>query len=262
MTWEHVTVEKRGRVAVVRFQRGDGRNAMSPALIGELTEAARSFDSDFETSAIVLTADGPNFCYGYDLKDDAGNSEPTLAERRVNQSLGPRLCAAWAALEPVTIVAIEGWCIGGGVALVAGLDLRVASETARLYIPEVERGMNMGWQSIPRLVSLIGAPRTRRMTLLAERIDAQRALAWEMVDEVVPQGQAIDAALVMAERIASLPPVQIRMCKEGINVASGALHQALSVMDRDQHLLAQSSADFQEGVNSFLEKRPAEFSGR
>lgn len=262
MSWEHVSVERRGRVAVVCFHRGDGRNAMSRALIGELTAVARSFEDDCETSAIVLTADGPNFCYGFDLNDSGDDAERSLAERRVVQSLGPRLCAAWATLEPVTIVAIEGWCVGGGMALVAGLDLRVASQSARLYIPEIERGMNMSWQSIPRLVSLIGAPRTRRMTLLAERIDAQRALDWELVDEVTPPGQAFDAAMKMAERVASLPPVQVRMCKEGINLASGALHQALSTMDRDQFVLAQASDDYQEGVRSFLEKRPPVFRGR
>lgn len=262
MTWNNVTVERRGRVAVVRFQRGDGRNALSRALMGELISVARSFEDDSHTSAIVLTSDGPNFCYGFDLTDSAGGDEPALAERRVRQSLGPRLCAAWAALEPVTIAAIEGWCVGGGVALVAALDLRVAAESAHLYVPEIERGMNMSWQSIPRLVSLVGAPRTRRLTLLAERIDAQRALEWQLVDELAAPGQAFDVAMGMAERIAALPPVQVRMCKEGINLAAGALHQALSTMDRDQFMLAQSSDDFVEGVRSFLEKRPAVFKGR
>lgn len=268
MSGKHVQVQRQGRVAVVRFGRGDGRNAMSRALINELIAVARSFEDDAETTAIVLTADGANFSYGFDLGDASGaaeanaDSRPGLAERRVQQSLGPRLCNAWAALEPVTLVAIEGWCVGGGVALAAAMDLRVASEGAHLYVPEVERGMNMSWQSIPRLVSLIGAPRTRRLTLLAERVDAARALDWQLVDELAPPGQAFATAMAMAERIAALPPMQVRMCKEGINLAASALNHGLSAMDRDQFVLAQSSGDFEEGVRSFLEKRPATFRGR
>jgi len=262
MNWKNLSVERNGRIAVVRFGRGDGRNAMSRALMRELTEVARSFEDDAETSVIVLTADGANFSYGFDLDDGRDDTDQGLAQRRVAQGLGPRMCAAWAALEPVTLAAIEGWCVGGGVALVAALDLRVASDASHLYIPEVERGMNMSWQSIPRLVSLIGAPRTRRMTLMAERVDARRALDWELVDELAPPGKALSTALAMAERIAGLPPMQVRMCKEGINLAVAALNHGVSAMDRDQFVLAQASDDFQEGVRSFLEKRPAAFRGR
>jgi enoyl-CoA hydratase/carnithine racemase len=262
MDWKHLTLQRQGRIATVRFGRGDGRNALSRTLIRELTAVARSFEDDAETSAIVLVAEGDNFSYGFDLTDGYAQADAGLAERRVLQSLGPRMCAAWAALEPVTFVALEGWCVGGGVALAAAFDFRVAGESAHLYIPEIERGMNMSWQSIPRLVSLIGAPRTRRMTLLAERVDAQRALAWELVDELAPPGQAFNAAMAMAERVAALPPVQVRMCKQGIGLAESALHHAVSAMDRDQFALAQSSEDFQEGVRSFLEKRAPVFRGR
>lgn len=100
------------------------------------------------------------------------------------------------------------------------------------------------------------------MSLLAERLDAARALDWELIDELVPQGKAIDEAVRMAQRIASMPPIQVRMCKEGINIAASALNHAVSAMDRDQFLSAQSSEDYQEGVRSFLEKRPAVFRGR
>jgi enoyl-CoA hydratase len=162
----------------------------------------------------------------------------------------------------MTFCAIEGWCVGGGVALVAALDLRIAGDGARFYVPEIERGMNMSWQSVPRLVALMGPARTKRLTVMAERIDAARAAAWGLVDEVAPAGTAFDTAMAMAERVAALPSVQVRMCKEGVNLASAALHHAVSAMDRDQYLLAAQSEDYREGVRAFMEKRKPRYTGR
>jgi enoyl-CoA hydratase len=261
MTSSPVQVERKGRIAVVRFDLKDGKNALSRRVMRDLAAAARSFEEDPETSAIILAGASDLFTLGFDLRDTIPEGTG-LAERRQLQALGPRLCRAWAALEPMTFCAIEGWCVGGGVALAAALDLRVAGAGARFYVPEIERGMNMSWQSLPRLVALMGPARTKRLTVMAETIDAARAGDWGLVDEVTPAGGAFDAAMAMAERVASLPPVQVRMCKEGVDAASAALHHAVSVMDRDQYLLAAQSADYREGVRAFLEKRKPRYTGR
>ena len=256
-----VSIERRGRVAVVRFDRGDKANAMSRQVMQELLAAAREFEEDSETSAIVLAGRASVFTMGYDLKEAGSIGKPGLAERRMQQSLGRKLCRAWAELEPMTIAAIEGWCVGGGAALIAALDLRVAAEGATIYVPEIERGMNMSWQSVPRFVGLIGPARTKRLVVMAERVGAARAAEWGLIDEVVPDGAAFAKALAMAEQVAALPPVQVRMVKEAVNAAANALVGATSAMDRDVFLLAQGSGDFQEGVRSFLERRKPRWSG-
>jgi enoyl-CoA hydratase len=261
MSASPVSIERQGRIAVVRFDTGDGKNALSRRIIRDLTDAARSFEDDTETSAVVLAGAAEVFTLGFDLRE-AALEEIGLAERRRLQGLGPRLCRAWQELEPMTFGAIEGWCVGGGVALAAALDLRIAGAAARFYVPEIERGMNMSWQSVPRLVALMGPARTKRLTVMAERIDAERAREWGLVDEVSPPAGAFAAAMAMAERVAALPPVQVRMCKEGVNAASTALHHAVSFMDRDQYALAAQSEDYREGVRAFLEKRPPRYSGR
>jgi enoyl-CoA hydratase/carnithine racemase len=261
MAGSPIMLERKGRIAVIRFDRGDGKNALSRQLIRDLAAVAHSFDDDVETSAIVLTGTTQVFTLGFDL-NEASPENLSLAERRQRQTLGARLCRAWEALEPMTFCAIEGWCVGGGVAFAASLDLRIAGEGARFYVPEIERGMNMSWQSVPRLVALMGPARTKRLTVMAERIDAARASDWGLVDEVAPTGGAFDAAMAMAERVASLPPVQVRMCKEGVNLASAALHHAVSAMDRDQYLLAAQSEDYREGVRAFMEKRKPRYTGR
>ena len=261
MSASPVSIERNGRIAVIRFDSGDGKNALSRQVMRDLTSAARSFEEDTETSAIVLAGGADVFTLGFDLSE-AKLEGIGLAERRQLQALGPRLCRAWAELEPMTFGAIEGWCVGGGVALVAALDLRIAGAGARFYVPEIERGMNMSWQSVPRLVALMGPARTKRLTVMAERIEAERAMEWGLADEVVANGGAFDAAMAMAERVAALPPVQVRMCKEGVNLASAALHHGVSAMDRDQYLLAAQSEDYREGVRAFMEKRKPRYTGR
>lgn len=256
-----VSIERRGRIAVVRFDRGDKANAMSRAVLTDLLAAARSFEDDTETSAIVLTGRPGVFTMGFDLKEGRDAKPAGLAERRREAKLGAKLSRAWAELEPMTIVAIEGWCVGGGAALAAACDLRVMGEGATIYVPEIERGMNLGWQSVPRLVNLVGPSRTKRIVILAEKIKAQRALDWGLVDEIAPDGGTVAKALEMAEQIAAMPPIQVRMCKEAVNAAATALNQSTSVMDRDVFLLAQGSADFQEGVRAFLERRKPRYTG-
>ncbi len=261
--FEHITIDRQGRIAIVRFDRGNRANALSLGLMRELLAAARSFEGDHETSAIVLTG-AANFTMGFDLRDPESSEvrQADLQDRRERLALGPRLCQAWQDVEPITIAAIEGWCIGGGVAIAVACDFRVMGKSATLYAPEIERGMNMGWGSIPRTVALVGPARAKRLFVLADRVSAKQAVQWGAADEMAPDGRAIDEALKMAARVASMPPAQVRMIKEATNAAAFALGRAASALDRDQFVLAQSSTDFQEGVDSFNEKRPAEFTGR
>ncbi len=258
-----VTIERTGRVAIVRFDRGDSANALSLRLCRELTEAARSFENDSQVSAVVLTGSPTRFSNGADLKDAelTASRKAPLAERRVLMQTGGRMCRAWEEIEAITIAAIEGWCVGGGAALAAACDLRIAGENASFYVPEIERGMNLSWGTVPRLVRLVGPARAKRIVVLAEKLDAARAAQWGLVDETVPSGGALLAATAMAERAAAMPPVQVRMIKQAINAAAFALDRAVSHADFDQFALAAASGDFNEGVQSFLEKRPPRYTG-
>jgi enoyl-CoA hydratase len=259
-----VRIERDGRIALVTFDRGRRANALSYELMRQLTEAASELDDDPELSAVVLTGRADNFSFGVDLKD-AENAEIAsagLSERRSRSRIGPRMCEAWERLEPMTIAAIEGYCVGGGAALAVSLDLRVMADDATLYVPEIERGMNMSWGSVPRFVNLCGPARTKRIVVLAERLGAERCEQWGLADEVCAKGGAVERAMELARRIAELPPVQVRMCKQGCDTAAKALNAAVSAMDRDQFLLASTSEDYREGVVSFFEQRPPRYTGR
>lgn len=258
-----VNIERRGRVAIVRFDRGTRANPMSLELCRQLTAAARSFENDSETSAIVLTGTAGNFTNGADLKDPAlaRAREAPLAERRVLMQTGGRMCRAWEELEPVTIAAVEGWCVGGGAAIAVSCDLRAAATDATFYVPEIERGMNLSWGAVPRITHLVGAARAKRIIILSEKLSAAQSQQWGLIDEVAEPGAALDAALIWAERAASLPPVQIRMIKQAINASAFALDRAVSHADFDQYALAATGEDFAEAGRAFFEKRNPRYTG-
>lgn len=257
-----VTVTREGRIATVRFSRGDGLNALSAALMAELTEAARTLARDTTTSAIILTGDGA-FSAGADLKDpaQAKRASAPLIERRELLKAGPDLCDAWESIEQTTICAIEGFCIGGALSLAVACDFRILGAGAHVRLPEVPIGMNMSWRTLPRLVTLIGPARAKKLTLFGEKVGAEEAERWGLVDLVTPDGGTLNAAQGWAAKIAALPPVPVRMAKAGINGAANALHRATSFMDLDQFALAATTDDHKEAIRAFLEKRAPNFTG-
>lgn len=242
-----------GAIARVTLDRPDSRvNALSAAVIRDLVAAARSFEDDAETAVVILRGKPSIFSGGFDLKDREthGLADAPLAARRVVAELGGRMLEAWWSVAPVTIAAVEGPCLGGGLVLAATLDFRVAGQGARFGAPELERGLAMGWSSLPRLQTLLGLAATRRIVLAGGELDAQAALAAGFVEEVAAQGAATDAALRLAATLARRPTAQLRMAKRAINAV--ALGGAAAVaLDADQAVAAAASPEFTQTLAAF-----------
>ena len=260
--WAHLRVTRDGAVAMVALDRPEARNALNTLLMQELTEVARALRLRSDLLAVILTGGERAFSAGADLGGvQARASAPSLMETREQIALGPDMCRAWEEIEAVTIVAVEGYCIGGGCALAVACDFRIMGQGAYMRLPEVPLGINMSWRSIPRITALAGPSRAKRFVMFGEPADADTCLAWGMADEVTPAGEALRAAGDWARKVAALPPLPVRMTKEAVNATANANHYATSFMDRDQYLLTVRTEDFKEGAMAFFEKRPGKFTG-
>ncbi len=243
MSYQYVTVTHDGPIATVTFDRGRNLNAFDGLLVQELTDVARSFHDDLQTRAVVLTGSRNYFSAGADIQDMGTRGALTDVERRHSYYRGGRLCDAWEQMPQITVAAMERLAVGAGVALPLACDWRVMGESCYLYVPEVKIGLNLQWGALPRLVSLVGPARAKRICILCERMDSATALDWGLVEEVAADGQALEVALGLARAAAEMPPIAVSMVKEAVNATAGALHRVSSFADADQSQLSAASDD-------------------
>ncbi len=260
---DYISLERKGRSILVRFERSDRLNSISAKAMRELRDVARFLREDTESTAIILYGKDTGFSAGADLKDEeqANWGKGSLLEWRNNLRHGPDMCDAWEALEQVTICAIEKFCVGGAMALSLACDIRIIATDAHFRLPEIPLGMNMGWHANPRLVNLVGPARAKQITILGEAISAEEAMAWGLAQEITKSGEALTTAQTLADKYASLPPIPVRMTKQAIDMAAKALNPAATYMDRDQFMVAAASNDMQEAIKAFLEKKSVDFTG-
>ena len=255
--YKNVTIEKSGAVALVRFDRKGARNAFNQETILELTDVARKFQDDLETQAVVLTGTPEAFSGGIDLKERASRAVTAGSDLQLRETYyrGVKLCQAWEDMPQVTVAAIEGMAVGAGVALPLALDWRVMGKGAFLYVPEVKIGINLQWGALPRLITLVGPARAKRICILCERMGAEHALDWGLVDELAEDGKVVEAAMTLAHKAAAMPAPAVRMVKEAINATANALHKVSAYADADQSQLSTNFRSAQEESDKFVNKK-------
>lgn len=234
-----VSIESDGAVAIVRMAREEKRNSFDVALIDEVHEAALALRKMRDVRVVVLTGTEKCFSAGADLKDPLQFDPSTsLPDKHYAALLGSEMARAWGAIPQVAVAAVERYAIGGGLGLAIACDFRVMGKSAFLWVPEVEIGANYGWNTVPKLMSLVGLAKTRRMVLLAERIGAQDALEWGLVDEVVEDGETLSRARALADRLVKQPAMALALSKRAINVVANAVTEIASHADMEQVLLS------------------------
>lgn len=236
---------------IVRLNRPGKRNALSAELKRELATTARALAERTDIGCVILTGAGGAFCAGNDISEaNSFAQELPLVEARRHIRLGLEMCRAWEALPQMTVAAVDGFAIGGGVSLALSCDFRILARDAWLRAPEVELGITYSWGTLPRLVRLVGPARAKLVAALARRIDAETAREWGLCEEVADDSLA--AALAMASEITSKPRVAQQMIKESVNrIGTGP---DTSTLEQDQVLLNMSDPDARARQKDVLDR--------
>jgi enoyl-CoA hydratase len=252
-----VLVEHRGPVTIVTFNRPEASNALDPATMIGLGDALDTAAADDDVKAVILTGAGDRvFCAGLDLRAFAEggveiSDEVTAGFRRLFRSRYPK---------PL-IAAANGTVVAGGFEVLLRCDLVVAAEHIEFGLPEVERGLvaGAGVTILPRRIPM---PVVLELGLVGSRISAQRALELGLVNRVVPRGEAVAEALVLAEAIAANGPLAVRLTKQLAYAQEDEVSPELwTKIDEVTHTVMNSD-DAKEGARAFVEKRPPNWTGR
>ncbi|XOV82105.1 MAG: enoyl-CoA hydratase [bacterium] len=251
-TTEKLALEIRGHTAVVTIDNPSA-NTWDPESLSGLTHLVRDCEQDKSIYALVITGEGDKFfSAGADLKlfaDGSRDTAQTMAEHfgRAFETLS--------SFRGVTIAAINGFAMGGGLECALACDIRIAEQQAQLALPEATVGLLPCGGGTQNLAWLVGEGWAKRMILCGERINAATAEKIGLVEETVETGQAKGRALELAEAVGKQSPIAVAACKNLIQQArSGDIVSAYAV-ERDAFVNLFDSNDQREGVNAFLEKR-------
>lgn len=259
MSYEAIRVEREGALALVTIDRPEKRNALNAAVRREILDALVTLGADDAVRVVVFTGEGDKaFIAGADIAEFA---ERTPLEQRAAMT-GTRVFEEIAAFPKPTIAMINGFALGGGCELALACDIRIAADSARLGQPEINLGIIPGGGGTQRLPRVVGMGQALRLVLSGEIISAEEALRIGLVDLIFPQAKLKERTLEMAAGIAAKSPVALRMAKAAVRAAAEMPLSAGLAYETELFVTCFSSEDKQEGVTAFLEKRPAEFTGR
>jgi enoyl-CoA hydratase/carnithine racemase len=244
-------------VALLRLNRPEARNALSPEMRAEIADSLERLDADPEVRCIVLAGSDEFFAAGADIR--------AMAERPLDAAPDPEGMRFWTRISAIgtpIVAAVCGYAFGGGCELAMACDMIVCDEKTRFGQPEITLGIIPGGGGTQRLARAIGKQRAMEYVLTGRRWDAQTAERWGLVNKVVADGAWLSEAVELAREIAKRPPLAVRLGKRAVQVAEETgLAEGLQA-ERELFEEAMASEDRVEGMTAFLEKREPEFKGR
>ncbi|MBS0241455.1 MAG: enoyl-CoA hydratase/isomerase family protein [Proteobacteria bacterium] len=259
MSFTTIKTHRAGPAQIITIDRPERRNALSIACIEEIMSAARAAEADATVRGVILTGGGGYFSAGADLSEAIAIEGP--ADGHAYFRRFHRAAEVLEALGKPVIAAIEGFCMTGGLELALACDLRVGAEGSSYAITSARIGTMAGAGGTQRLPRLLGPSRALDLLFAAEPIDAAEAHRIGLIDRLVPKGSAIAEAQRMIELYATRAPLSLAFVKR-------AVHQGLEMglaagLELEANMVSEiyTTADKQEGIRAFLEKRRPTFTG-
>lgn len=250
-------------VAEITLNRPEKLNSFNPDMLRELHEVFQSIETDSTVRAVLITGAGRGFCAGQDLNVRQGQpgDKGELVRKSLNDHFNPLIRRIHNLKKPV-VAAVNGIAAGAGANLALTCDIVIAAESASFLQAFVNIGLIPDCGGTFYLPRLIGTARAKAAALLGERILAKQAADWGMIWKVVPDDQLVAETRALAKRLAAGPSVALGLIKQALDVSvNHDLDRQLN-WERDAQGLAAMTTDFSEGVQAFLEKRPAKFMGK
>ncbi len=260
MGYKNILLEKQENIATITISRPQVLNALNDETITELIHCFSELQKDSKVLAVILTGSGEKaFVSGADINE----LKVVDAFGGVKKSLkGQELMFLMEGLDKAVIGAINGYALGGGCELALACDIRIASENAKLGLPEVSLGIFPGYGGTQRLPRLVGLGKAKELIFSGDLIDASEALRIGLVEKVVPLPELFPFCKNLASKIASRGPVAVKLAKKCINLSLDVDLKTGCDYEATQFGVICTSQDKLEGTSAFLEKRKPNFTGK
>jgi len=257
MAYQNIIVETKGRVGIIRLNRLSALNALSPALVAELSQAIDAFEADDAIGCLLITGNDKAFAAGADIKE--------MAEKSFFNAFMGNFAADWdraaRARKPI-VAAVAGFALGGGCELAMHCDVVIAADNAKFGQPEIKLGVIPGIGGTQRLTRAVGKAKAMDLILTGRMMDAAEAERSGLVARVVPAANLADEAMKVAETIAGMSLSSVLAAKEAVNRAfETPLAEGVLFERRVFHSLF-ATEDQKEGMRAFVEKRKPEWKNR
>lgn len=255
-SYQTILTEKMDGAGLIRLNRPEALNALSPRLLQELISALVEFDRDDAIGAVVITGSDKAFAAGADIKEMVNASPVDMMKSEFIPSFEKIKL-----IKKPLIAAVSGWCLGGGNELAMSCDMIIASETARFGQPEINLGVIPGAGGTQRLTRAVGKAIAMEMVLNNRTLKAREALDFRLINAVYPVEEYLDQALTLAKHIAARAPLAVQAGKAAVNKAFDTHLQEGLEDERQFFYLLFASQDQQEGMQAFIEKRDPDWKG-